>query len=253
MPTKTASVSEPRKTKCEDCPLRRIDRFRDFTADELAFVSGFKRGEMTAEAGSTLLVEGANSPHLYTVRSGWGFRYKTMADGRRQVLNYVMPGDFVGLQGSMLNEMQHTVEALSNMELCVFERDRFDDLYGKAPTLAFDLTWIAAREEQILDDHLLSIGRRTALERSAYLIAHLHDRAQSVMLFGEPVTIAPMTQQLIADTLGLSIVHTNKTLRKLADRGFIQWVDGGCRVIDVDALKRLASWAGNDAVKRPFI
>lgn len=253
MRKKTDPTKQTRKTPCSECPLREMDCFREFNKEEIAFVSEFKRGELTAEAGSTILVEGTNSPHLYTVLSGWGFRYKTLEDGRRQILNFVMPGDFVGLQGSLLNEMQHTVEALSDMELCVFEREDFPKLYRKEPTLAFDITWLGAREEQILDEHLLSIGRRTALERSAYLLAYLHERSTAVMMVDNPAIIAPMTQQLIADTLGLSIVHTNKTLRKLTNRKLIQRVESGYQVLDLDGLKELSQWDGLDDIARPFI
>lgn len=253
MPNKTASPRQPRKTSCDECPLHKIERFRPLESKDLKFVSDFKRGELTAEAGSTILLEGANSPHLYTIRSGWGFRYKTLEDGRRQVLNYVMPGDFVGLQGSLLQEMQHSVEALSNMELCVFERERLPHLFQHSPNTAYDLTWIAAREEQILDEHLLSVGRRNALERCAYLIAYLHERSTALSLFGNPATLAPLNQQLIADTLGLSIVHTNKTLKKLSDRKLIQWVEGGCLVIDPESLMSIAKWDGFEDIQRPFI
>ena len=69
--------------------------------------------------------------------------------------------------------MQHSVEALTDMMLCVFPREKLWDLYTDYPTLAFDVTWLAAREEQILDEHLLSVGRRTAIERIAYLLLHL--------------------------------------------------------------------------------
>lgn len=102
-----------KRTDCENCPLRRLAHFRAFTSDELAYVSRFKVGEFAVDAGATILMEGAQSAHLFTVLSGWGFRYKTLDDGRRQILNYVMPGDLVGLQGSLLGEMQHSIEALS--------------------------------------------------------------------------------------------------------------------------------------------
>ena len=120
--------------------------------------------------------------HLYTLLSGWAFRYKTLADGRRQILNYMLPGDLVGLQGTVIGEMQHSVEALSPLVLCVFQRDRLDELFRNHPGLGFDITWLASREERMLDDHLLSLGRRSALERAAYLIAFLHQRAASVGL-----------------------------------------------------------------------
>ncbi len=125
-------------------------------------------------------------------------------------------------------------------------------LYNKHASLAFDLTWIAAQEERILDEHLLSIGRRSALERAAYLLAYLHQRAQALHLFSNSKVI-PITQQHIADTLGLSIVHTNKTLKKLAERGLIRWQERGCDVLDGEGLATLAEWEGLHEGKRPLI
>ncbi|KQV63904.1 Crp/Fnr family transcriptional regulator [Rhizobium sp. Root1220] len=240
------------KTPCEQCPLRALPTFREFSRDELEFVSKFKRGELVADAGATILVEGAHSAHLFTVLSGWGFRYKSLEDGRRQILNYVMPGDLIGLQGTIMGEMQHSVEALSPVSLCVFERDKLMTLYNKHASLAFDVTWIAAQEERILDEHLLSIGRRTALERAAYLIAFLFERASRLKLFNGRKYI-PITQQHVADTLGLSIVHTNKTLKKLAAKGLIRWQERACEVLDGEGLKDAAGWEGFGESVRPFI
>jgi CRP-like cAMP-binding protein len=240
------------KTPCEQCPLRPLPQFREFTGEELEFVSKFKKGELAADAGTTILVEGAHSAHLFTVLSGWGFRYKTLEDGRRQILNYVMPGDLIGLQGTIMGEMQHSVEALSPVSLCVFERDKLMTLYNKHASLAFDITWIAAQEERMLDEHLLSIGRRTALERAAYLIAFLFQRGKQLKLFSDHSAI-PITQQHIADTLGLSIVHTNKTLKKLAVRRLIRWQERACEVLDGEALMEIAGWEGLDGKPRPFL
>ncbi|MCE3518985.1 Crp/Fnr family transcriptional regulator, partial [Escherichia coli] len=105
--------------------------------DELEFLSGFKTGELVADAGTTFLVEGANSAHLFTVLSGWAFRYKTLEDGRRQILNYVLPGDLIGLQGSLMKEMQHSIEAMSPVILCVFQRDKLPNLFRTFPSLAY--------------------------------------------------------------------------------------------------------------------
>jgi CRP-like cAMP-binding protein len=240
------------KTPCQQCPLRDLPHFREFNREELSFVAEFKKGELVVDAGATIFLEGAHSAHLFTILSGWGFRYKTLEDGRRQILNYVMPGDLIGLQGSIMGEMQHSTEALSPVSLCVFERAELMTLYNKHPSLAFDLTWIAAREERILDEHLLSIGRRSALERAAYLLAYLHQRASVLHLFNGSKVI-PITQQHIADTLGLSIVHTNKTLKKLSGRGLIRWQERGCDVLNGEGLAALAKWEGLDAGARPFI
>lgn len=243
--------STGRRVACEQCPLRELDVFRAFTAAELKFVSGFKTGELTAEPGTIILSEGAHSAHLFSVLSGWAFRFKTLPDGRRQILNYLLPGDLVGLQGSVIGEMEHSVEALSGLVLCVFQRDRLDELFRGHPGLGFDVTWLAAREERMLDDHLLSLGRRTALERAAYLLAFLYNRATTVGM-GKDVRL-PITQQHVADTLGLSIVHTNKTLRKLANLGLIAWGARGCQIVDIDKLMHVAGWDDSSERNRPLI
>ncbi len=242
-----------KRTPCEKCPLIECNHFRKFTAPELKFISSFKTGELVSDIGSTILVEGAHSAHLYTVLSGIAFRYKILEDGRRQILNYVLPGDLVGLQGSLMGEMQHSVEALTSLTLCVFEKDRISDLFKNHPGLAYDLTWIASREEQMLDENLLSVGRRSALERAAYLLAFLHKRSQAVGLFKNGSKLLPITQQHVADTLGLSIVHTNKTLKKLYDRKMLKWLDRGCEVLNVDGLSELAGWDFSPRPDRPYI
>jgi CRP-like cAMP-binding protein len=242
-----------RQYPCEQCPLRPLGVFRDFEKAELAFISKFKTGELTVDKGATVLVEGNHSAHLYTVLSGWGFRYKLLRDGRRQILNYVIPGDLIGLQGSLTGEMQHSVEAMGPMMLCVFEREQLFSLYRNHPGLAYDLTWLSAREEQMLDENLLSVGRRSALERAAYLIAFLHQRARVVRMFGKNRAEIPITQQHVADTLGLSIVHTNKTLRKLVDRKLIKWLDRGCEVLDEEGLLAVSGWEGLTDQKRPLM
>ncbi len=227
--------------------------FEPMSDRDAEFMQGFKKGELQVQPGSTFLVEGSNSPHLYTVLDGWGFRYKTMEDGRRQILNFVFPGDLVGIQGSLMREMEHSVEAMSDMLLCVFERDTLFTMFEKKPEKAYDVTWLAAREEQILDENLLSVGRRTAVERAAYLVAFLHQRAVCTGMMEQDAPLNPFTQTHVADTLGLSLVHTNKTLKKLRDRGLIEWSGKSCFVKDAERLAEIAGWDGLPDGKRPYI
>jgi len=249
----TTVPSSGRIVPCERCPLRPLHVFRDFSPEELAFVSEFKSGELTAEAGTTLFMQGTNSAHLYTLLSGWAFRYTTLPDGRRQILNFAFPGEFLGLQGTVINEMQHSVEVLTQSILCVFPRDKLWELYTRYPSLAFDITWLAAREEQLLDEHLLSVGRRSALERTAYILLHLYCRAEDVGLAKDRKVLFPFTQQHIADTLGMSLVHANKTLRRLYNMKVLRWQDRIFEILDWDRLAEIALYEVNDKKPRPLI
>ncbi len=247
------SVAAPTQTRCQHCPLKRIEVFRAVSPAELAFIEHFKSGEFVTDVGATILLEGTNSPHLYTVLSGWAFRYKSLADGRRQILNFVLPGDFMGLQGSMFNEMQHSVESLTPMVLCVFSRDKLWSLYAEHPSLAYDLTWLASRSERLLDESLLSVGRRSAIERVAYVLLDLYLRARHLELTTTSRLKIPFTQQHLADALGLSLVHTNKTLNALTTRKLIRWKPGVLEILDQDTLAQLANHERMASPLRPLI
>ena len=149
--------------------------------------------------------------------------------------------------------MEHGVEALTNMRLCVFSRDRLFSLYVTHASLGFDLTWLAAREERFLDDNLLAVGRRTAKEKIAYLICHLFARARELGLVKDARLDLPLTQQHFADTLGLSLVHLNKTLKKLRATGLVV-LDGRSVIVkDEAALAALARIDGPRRERRPLI
>src|SRR5882757_11505566 len=213
---------------------------REFTPAELAFVQDFKVDELKVDSGASFLRQGASSEYLYTVLSGWAFRYKMLDDGRRQILNDALPSDMVGLQGTLMHEMEHSVEALTPMVLCVFPRAKLWDLYSKFPSLAFDITWLAAREEQLIDENLVSVGRRSALERTAYLLLHLFVRADEAGLVKNGTIQFPFTQQHLADTLGMSLVHTNKTLKRLLASNAVRWKDRVFEMIDRSLLTKIA-------------
>lgn len=230
----------PRQTRCQSCPLKKLDIFRRVSEAETGFLEYFKSGEFVTDAGATILGEGTSGPHLFTVLKGWAFRYKMLPDGRRQILNFVLPGDFLGLQGSTLSEMQHSVEALTPMVLCVFPRDKLWDLYAKHPSLAYDLTWLASRSERSLDEILLSVGRRSAAERVAFVVLDLFQRCRQLHMTQGNSVMLPFTQQHLADALGMSLVHTNKTIKGLAARKLFRWKAGVLEVLDEDRLAAAA-------------
>ncbi|HZD89741.1 MAG TPA: Crp/Fnr family transcriptional regulator [Pseudolabrys sp.] len=238
---------------CVQCPLRLRPALREFSDDELDYVRHLKTDELHVDPGISFLREGTRSDCLYTLLSGWAFRYKMLEDGRRQILNYALPGDLIGLQGALMKEMEHSVEALTPLKLCMFPRNKMWDLYSKLPSLAFDITWLAAREEQLIDENLVSIGRRTALERTAYLLLHLFVRAEDAALTAGDTIQFPFTQQHVADTLGMSLVHTNKTLKRLMATGAVRWKDRRFTLLDRPALEEIAGDDGRQQRPRPFI
>ena len=233
--------------KCSHCRLRRTDAFTPVEPAELAFVQGFRSSTLKVASGGTIIREQQPSGKLFTLFAGWAFRYKTLSDGRRQILNILLPGDFIGLQQEFADGAMHGIEAMTDCWLCVFPRDRLWDVFREYPRLGYNVTWLSAREEGFVDDNLVTTGQRNATERIAMLLMHLYRRLERLGLERKDIDGGvsiefPLTQQHIADTLGLSLVHTNKTLRRLQALGLHQFRQGRLRLLNTKALERLADY-----------
>ncbi|MFD2856604.1 Crp/Fnr family transcriptional regulator [Seohaeicola zhoushanensis] len=238
---------------CKTCPLRKHNLFTPFSEDELAFMGTFKTGELRVDRGSTILLEGSSSPQLFTVLDGMGTRYKTLESGRRQVINFVFPGDFVGLQAGMMGEMKHSVEATTDMTLCVFRRDDLWRLFSHHPERAYDLTWIAAVEEHFLGETIASLGQRDAMQRIAWALVRIFERLKATG-YGKGDTVpVHFRQQDLADALGLSLVHTNKTLQALKAKGLATWRDGKLQLRKLAELAELALIDPEGLQQRPLM
>jgi CRP-like cAMP-binding protein len=242
-------------TSCKDCPLRSLPLFLNHSSDELELLLSIKQREVRLNADDCLIHEGQNDAMLYTLLEGWAFRYKTLSDGRRQILSFLLPGDFIGVQQKMGDAAAHGVNTLTDAVFCVFQRDALWTMHKRSPSMGFNVTWLTAHEESLVDDNLLSVGRRSAEERIATLLIQLFKRAAAVLpdrgASGVPF---PLTQQHIADGLGLSLVHTNKTLRKLEKRGLHSISNGRLFLLDTRALERLADLYGDGRPpERPLV
>lgn len=240
-------------TRCENCPLRRRGLFEDMTTDEVRYMQRFKVGELVVDAGTPILMQGSNSPQLFTALSGMGIRYKILANGKRQVVNIVFPGDFIGLQAGLLGEMGHSVEATTRMTLCVFDRAGLWSLFREHPKRAYSITWLAAVEEHFLGDALSTIGQRDAIQSIAWALARIYVRGDALGLVRNGTMRFPFKQQDLADAMGLSLVHTNKTLAALKKRQLANWSDGTLRVMDLEKLAEVAMLDTLEPVKRPII
>ncbi len=240
-------------TDCRNCPLRGRKVFDKMSPAELEFMRGFKSGELVIEPHTTFLLQGSTSPQLFTALDGWGLRYKLLADGKRQVINFVMPGDLVGLQAGLLGEMQHCVESVTRMTLCVFNRADLWKLFKTMPERAYDLTWLAAREEHFLGDLLTTIGQSTGLERVSWGLLTYFRRAAMLEMSGSASVPMPYRQRDLADAFGLSLVHTNKTLRRLRDKNLIDISHDILTIPDLPALQALANMEAPPESRRPLI
>ncbi|APE41983.1 Crp/Fnr family transcriptional regulator [Sulfitobacter alexandrii] len=240
-------------TKCRNCPLRQRDLFIDLSSDEVDFMQKFKAGELTIDPGTPILMEGSNAPQLFTVLSGMGIRDKMLENGERQVISFVFPGDFVGLQAGLMGKMGHSVEARTRMKLCVFDRSEFWSFFKSHPGRAFDITWLAAIEEHFLGETVATLGQRTATQALAWALIKVFQRGDALGLVENNQMKLPYTQRDLADALGLSLVHTNKTLAKLREAQLVSWSSGTLHVMQPDALAELGMTSWDTLRPRPLM
>jgi CRP-like cAMP-binding protein len=238
---------------CRNCPLRQKPAFEKKSEEEIALINAIKSDHLALPPGAEFIHPEQEGAELFTLFSGWAFRYKELADGRRQILNFAMPGDLIGLQSSLFAKALYGAVALTNVELCVIPRRKMMGLFERMPEIAYDLTWLGARSEALVDENLLTAGRRSAAERIASLICSLYKRAETLDMVRDGALELPLTQQHFADALGLSLVHTNKTLAKLKAQGLFTIVNGRLTVRNLRSLSRFAQHFEDDAAPRPLI
>ena len=241
------------RVSCFQCALRACGAFKSVSDMELAFINEMKRDHLTLGPGTEFIAAGQDQAELYTLYAGWAFRSKTLPDGRRQILNIHLPGDLIGLQGAMFEASSYSVEALTEVQLCLLPRRKIWSLFENMPELSFDVTWLGAREESHVDESLASVGRRSAAERIAALVIMLYKRLDALGMVVNGAMPFPLTQQHIADTLGLSLVHTNKSLAKLRRLGMFAQTNGTLLLTNPRALERLGQYFDDETPKRPLI
>jgi len=220
----TIDRGEPRsyphtRVPCRACPLREQPAFIPKPDEEIDFIQSVKVAHRTIKAGQEIIYTGQEDAELFTLFEGWAFRHQTLPDGRRQILNFLLPGDLIGFQASLMTAAQHSVEALTDVEVCVFSRRRAWSIFAKMPEVAYQLAWLGAREESLVDENLTSVGQRSAKERMAALVIGLYRRAEHLGLVSNRSFLFPLSRAHLSDALGLSRVHTIKTWSVLRRAG----------------------------------
>nr|WP_245560751.1 Crp/Fnr family transcriptional regulator [Fodinicurvata sediminis] len=173
--------------------------------------------------------------------SGWLFSYQLLPDGRRQILQFLLPGDIAGLECEDSMGMTHGLETLCESVLCTIPREGFRHLIDSCPAVAEHARKILARDMILLFEHMATLGRRTARERVACLLLELVVRSgRSTCLTNGMSLRMPLTQPILADALGLTAIHVNRVLRELREQRVMELAHKQLTILDTEKLTRLA-------------
>jgi CRP-like cAMP-binding protein len=173
---------------------------------------------------------------------GWVSSYRLLRDGSRQIVDFQIPGDFMGLRSLLLHTSDHSIEPITDVEVSEVDIRDLMGSFANSPRLATAVLWAASRDEAMVVEHLVSIGRRNALERMAHFLLELASRLALVKMGNKDGYDCPLTQYQLADALGLSAVHVNRVLRELRDTGLVTFRDGHVTIQDYKALANLADF-----------
>jgi CRP-like cAMP-binding protein len=222
--------------------IEKLTAYVDFDDDEVAALTSLFERARTVPRNRDIVVQGKPYRALYALNEGLALRYKALADGRRQVLNLIVPGDLVGLPICLFDSAIASVSTLTEVSVSPIEFEELFGLFHRHPRISAALFWASAREAGIFVERLAAIGRRSAYERLAHLILELRSRLHVVGLAGPTSFALPLTQEMLADALGLSLQHVNRMIRNLRVEGLASIEEHEVTIHDLDTLVRLAGF-----------
>lgn len=227
------------------CKLR---IFRTLSEEEIGLINTLVETALDFHPGNELISQNTNYRDIYIINSGWAARERLIENGRRQIVNFVLPGDFSCFNACLFKRSAHTVRAITELRAARVERRQMLDLMVRHPGLALAFHWANSFEKSLLEERVASLGRRDATERTAHLILELWHRLKVVGLANRLEFHVPLTQALIADATGLTHVYVNRILKRLQGEGVIAVRPGPkwqIKIVDLKALKETAAFDKN--------
>ena len=192
--------------------------------------------------GEDIIREGEHPRAVNVLLSGWACRCKQLTNGRRQIVSLILPGDTCEHVVFVPDEMDHSIVALSPSTSIEMPQNILDILAQDYPRLALALKWEAFVSAAVQREWTVNLGQRTAIERMAHLFCELFVRLQMVGLTEDRGFAMPLTQGDLADALGLSTVHVNRTLQELRGRGVLNLRNRHLMILDFDVLAGTANF-----------
>lgn len=236
---------------CADCPIRYRAVCARCESDDLAALESIK-SERFFQAGQTIVWSGDRMDFVASVVTGVATLTQTLEDGRTQMVGLLLPSDFLGRPGR--DQAAYTVTAVSDVELCCFRRRPFEDMLIRTPRLGQRLLEMTLDELDAAREWMLLLGRKTAREKIASLLAIIARRDAALKRLpaeGQMSFDLPLTREAMADYLGLTLETVSRQISALKREGVIEL--SGKRMIIVPDYDRLVNEAGDDSDGGPLV
>lgn len=227
----------------QDSPFaRKLAAFVHLAPSDLTVMSDLFRRRRKFAVGVDMIHQGQQDQAAYVLASGWACSYKLLPSGTRQIVDFQIPGDFLGLRSVLFRTSDHNVEPITPVQASEISQRDLLAAFAETPRLATAVLWAASRDEAMVVEHLVDLGRRSATERMAHFLLELGGRLRIVGMADKSGFACPLSQYLLADAMGLSAVHVNRVLRELREEGLVTFQKGRVVFDDYDGLVEYADF-----------
>ncbi|OYX51833.1 MAG: hypothetical protein B7Y90_00475 [Alphaproteobacteria bacterium 32-64-14] len=200
------------------------------------------RDRVEISAGKSIVAENDRCPQIYLMEQGWVLRSRGLASGRRQIVNYCLPGDLLCTDSLLFKASSFDLSARTPVTLIRIDAPQGAELFERYPALAAAVAWTAGQDESMLAERVVSLGRRDSLEKLAHALCEMRVRLGAIgMMQGNTIEL-PFNQEDFADMLGISVIHVNRTFRKLFEERIASYRKGAIEIRDHERLKQIGSF-----------
>lgn len=218
--------------------IRKLQNFVRLSAEDRTAIESLS-GARVRQFGvrEDLIREGDRPEHINLFLSGWACRYKILADGRRQIVSFFLPGDLCDHNVFILREMDHSIGTLTPAVVAEIGRNDMDQVTLRHPRITQAFWWETLVNAAVQREWAVNLGQRDAVERIGHLFCELYIRLASVGLARDNSCDLPLTQSDLADATGLSAVHVNRSLQDLRAANLIIFKGKVLTIPDLTALQ----------------
>jgi CRP-like cAMP-binding protein len=231
--------------------VKRLSQYADLSESDYDSLRRLIEIAATIEKRKDLIVDGYGYRKLCFVEDGFAARYKLLRNGKRQIINIILPGDVVGIPGSFLERARYSVVALSTLKLHVCSINSYIQLCYRRPLFGLALSWLAMQEVIFGAEHTINTGRRRPEERVAHFLLEIYARLKSIGRASNSLLELPVSQEVMSDVLGLSVPHFNRTLSKIRSDGLIRVQGRRIEFVDHPGLELLGNFQALNLTRIP--
>ncbi|WP_438764371.1 Crp/Fnr family transcriptional regulator [Kushneria sp. TE3] len=235
----------------QSCMVRHFQHFTDLSESEVELLSTLERSPEQLKNGDFLWREGEPAEELAVLSQGWAYSSYLLEDGSRMILDIFMPGDVIGLREYAIDVHQSTIEAITDCTFCRFPHCHLDNVFEKSGRLTSTFFSISGIQQSMLVERMVNLGRRNAQSKLAHFLCETRSRLSRTNEGGLNEFRLPLSQQMLADLMGLTPVHVSRVFSILREQSLVYRDRHRISIPDIGRLEEFADFREGYLRMRP--